>query len=116
MLHPLSPSVAVHRTPPQHRLYSAVHSSYIGDRMPKALLASLLCALLPLIPHPHARAAAPPSPESTPLPLRMLVPGFTIRELPIDLTNLNNLEYPPDGRLFAVGYDGRVQILTDTDN
>jgi len=45
----------------------------------------------------------------------MLVPGFTVRELPVQLTNLNNIEYAPDGRLFAVGYDGRVHVLTDTD-
>src|SRR4051812_22119890 len=48
-------------------------------------------------------------------PIRMLVPGFTVRELPLNLTNTNNLEYTPDGRLWALGYDGRVHILTDTD-
>ena len=47
--------------------------------------------------------------------LRMLVPGFTIRELPVKLTSLNNLEYAPDGRLFAGGYDGRFHVLRDTD-
>ena len=45
----------------------------------------------------------------------MLVPGFTIRELPVKLTSLNNLEYAPDGRLFAGGYDGRFHVLRDTD-
>lgn len=58
-------------------------------------------------------AGAPAAPK--PLPLRMLVPGFTVRELPVDLTNINNLEYAPDGRLFAVGYDGRIHTLSDTD-
>src|SRR5688572_5552901 len=58
--------------------------------------------------------AAPPTTE--PIPVHMLVPGFTVRELPVQLTNLNNLEYAPDGRLFAVGYDGRVHVLTDSDN
>ncbi len=47
--------------------------------------------------------------------VRMLVPGFTMRELPVQLTNLNNLEYAPDGRLFAGGYDGRFHLLRDTD-
>ena len=42
-------------------------------------------------------------------------PGFDIRELPIELSNLNNLEYAPDGRLFAGGYDGRFHVLRDTD-
>jgi putative heme-binding domain-containing protein len=57
----------------------------------------------------HARAAY------APLPVHMLLPGFTVRELPVKMTNLNNVEYAPDGRLFAVSYDGKVYILTDTD-
>jgi putative heme-binding domain-containing protein len=48
-------------------------------------------------------------------PIQMLVPGFTVRELPVQLRNLNNLVYAPDGRLFALGYDGNVYQLTDTD-
>ncbi|HEV8293222.1 MAG TPA: c-type cytochrome, partial [Tepidisphaeraceae bacterium] len=55
-------------------------------------------------------------PTTQPFPVHMLVPGFTVRELPVKLTNINNLEYAPDGRLFAVGYDGRVHVLTDSDN
>lgn len=47
---------------------------------------------------------------------RMLMPGFTVRELPVDLTSLNNIEYAEDGRLFAGGYDGRFHLLRDTDN
>src|SRR3954453_5847438 len=60
-----------------------------------------------------ALLAAPPTTQ--PLPVHMLVPGFTVRELPVDLPNINNIEYAPDGRLFAVGYDGRVHVLTDSD-
>jgi putative heme-binding domain-containing protein len=45
----------------------------------------------------------------------MLVKGFTVHELPIQLTSLNNIEYAPDGRLFAGGYDGRFHLLRDTD-
>ncbi len=53
---------------------------------------------------------------STEVPLvQMLVPGFTVRELPVKLSNLNNVEYAPDGRLFAAGYDGRLHLLRDTD-
>lgn len=44
-----------------------------------------------------------------------LSPGFTIRELPVNLTSVNNVEYAADGRLFAAGYDGRVHLLRDTD-
>src|SRR5436190_8992670 len=46
--------------------------------------------------------------------VHMLVPGFTVRELPVRLSNLNNLRFAPDGRLFALGYDGRVHVLRDT--
>lgn len=52
--------------------------------------------------------------ESLP-PVQMFVPGFEVRELPITLTNQNNAEYAPDGRLFTAGYDGRVHLLRDTD-
>ena len=47
--------------------------------------------------------------------LRILIPGFTVRELPIKLTSLNNIEYAADGRLFAGGYDGRFHLLLDSD-
>ncbi len=48
-------------------------------------------------------------------PITVLVPGFTVRELPVDLTNLNDLEYEPSGALIALGYDGRVHRLHDSD-
>lgn len=47
--------------------------------------------------------------------ITMLVPGFTVWELPAKLSNINNLRFTPDGRLTALGYDGRVHILRDTD-
>ena len=59
--------------------------------------------------------AEPPVAPVSPPALRMLVPGFTVRELPVKLTSLNNVEYAPDGRLFAGGYDGRFHLLRDTD-
>ena len=46
--------------------------------------------------------------------VHLLVPGFTVRELPVRLSNLNNLRFAPDGRLFALGYDGRIHVLRDT--
>src|SRR5947207_12496314 len=47
--------------------------------------------------------------------VHMLVPGFTVRELPVKLPNINNLRFAPDGRLTALGYDGRVWLLRDSD-
>ncbi len=51
---------------------------------------------------------------SNPPPVQMLVPGFTVRELPLELNNINNLVFAPDGRLFALCYDGNVLQLKDT--
>ena len=52
---------------------------------------------------------------SNPPPVQVFAPGFTARELPVQLNNINNVRYRPDGKLLAVGYDGRVWLLTDTD-
>ncbi|HLX59643.1 MAG TPA: heme-binding protein [Planctomycetota bacterium] len=62
-------------------------------------------------------AAPPPTAKAPPEPgtIRMFIPGFTVRELPVKITSLNNVEYAPDGRLFAGGYDGRFHLLRDTD-
>jgi len=46
--------------------------------------------------------------------VHMLVPGFTVHELPVRLANINNLRFAPDGRLTALGYDGRIHLLRDT--
>lgn len=56
-----------------------------------------------------------PAPVLPKEPLTMLAPGFEVRPLPVELTNLNNIEYGPDGTLTALGYDGRVHVLRDTD-
>jgi putative heme-binding domain-containing protein len=59
-----------------------------------------------------------PEPPFAPVPrveFKMLLPGFTVRELPVRLTSLNNIEYSADGRLFAGGYDGRFHVLRDLD-
>jgi putative heme-binding domain-containing protein len=47
--------------------------------------------------------------------VRTLVPGMTVHRLPVTLTNIDSIDYGPDGRLYAAGYDGRVHVLTDTD-
>ena len=47
--------------------------------------------------------------------VHMLVPGFTVQELPLRLSNINNLRFSDDGRLFALAYDGRIHVLRDTD-
>lgn len=47
--------------------------------------------------------------------VQMLVPGFTVQELPLKIGNLNNVRYRHDGKLVGLGYDGRIHLLTDSD-
>ena len=51
-----------------------------------------------------------------PPPIQMLVPGFTVRELPVSLNNINDVKYRADGKLVALGYDGRIYLLSDADH
>jgi putative heme-binding domain-containing protein len=51
-----------------------------------------------------------------PPPVQVFPPGFSARELPLDLTNINNLKYRPDGTLVALAYDGKIWLLRDTDH
>ncbi len=87
--------------------------------MNKQIIGALVCASAfaaePFIPSVPDKQPEPPFPPTPPeAGITMLVPGFTVRELPVKLTNLNNVEYAPDGRLFAGGYDGRFHLLRDT--
>ncbi|MCE9609839.1 MAG: c-type cytochrome [Chthoniobacter sp.] len=90
--------------------------------MKHRIIAAFLCAcaagfaaepFIPSVPDKQPEPPFPPTPKDA--GVQMLVPGFTVRELPVKLTNLNNIEYAPDGRLFAGGYDGRFHLLRDTD-
>lgn len=47
--------------------------------------------------------------------VQALMPGFEAQELPVRLSNQNNLRFAPDGSLTSLGYDGRIWRLTDTD-
>src|SRR5262249_33355987 len=44
--------------------------------------------------------------------VQMLPPGFVVRRLPVDLPNVNNVKYRPDGKLVALAYDGDVYLLS----
>ena len=62
----------------------------------------------------QARSEKPLVVVSNPPLVQMLVPGFTVHELPLELNNINSLAFAPDGRLFALCYDGNVLQLKDT--
>ncbi len=51
---------------------------------------------------------------SNPPAVRMFLPGFAWRELPVPLKNINCVKYREDGKLVALGYDGRIWLLSDT--
>ena len=51
---------------------------------------------------------------NTPI-VHLLVPGFTVTGLPVQLNNQNNLRFAPDGSLTSLGYDGRVWRIFDSD-
>ncbi|HEY2762117.1 MAG TPA: hypothetical protein VGI75_15270, partial [Pirellulales bacterium] len=51
-----------------------------------------------------------------PPPVQVFSPGFTVRQLPVDLTNINNVKYRADGTLIAQAYDGKIWLLRDTDS
>ncbi|MBA3480308.1 MAG: hypothetical protein H0T51_00700, partial [Pirellulales bacterium] len=51
----------------------------------------------------------------SPPPVQVHVPGFTVRELPVELPNVNNVLYREDGTLVALGYDGDIHLLADSD-
>ena len=54
-------------------------------------------------------------PWSNKPPVQMFVPGFDVRELPLSLRNINNVKYRSDGKLVALGYDGQIFLLSDSD-
>ena len=94
----------------------------LPNRLMKKAAFPLLAALLsissmaadPPIPPVPDKQPEPPFPSTPAATLRMFPPGFSVRELPIKLSSLNNIEYAADGRLFAGGYDGRFHLLRDT--
>lgn len=59
-------------------------------------------------------AFADPAKSDIPI-VQVFVPGFSVKEIPLNLTNINALRYGPDGRLYGLAYDGHIYVLTDTD-
>ena len=94
-------------------LYDRVLTSKERQQVEK-YLAVRHAELLKLEPQ-MAGEGKPLVPVKNPPPVQLLVPGFAVREMPLDLTNINNLRYRRDGKLVALAYDGNVYLLSDTD-
>lgn len=54
-------------------------------------------------------------PVADPPAIQMLVPGFAVREIPVTLSNVNNVRFRADGSLVTLGYGGDIHLLRDTD-
>jgi putative heme-binding domain-containing protein len=61
-----------------------------------------------------ADRGVPLRPVANPPAVQMFVPGFTVRPIPVDLPNINNVRYRADGKLVALAYDGTIYLLSDT--
>src|SRR6185295_6107453 len=107
-------------------------------RSPRLILSSVALITAALVQAQNAAAPAAPAPSATKTPApvaakaaapaaaqpafvvpnppsgQMLVPGFTVRELPLELTNLTSIKYRADGKCYAVGYNGKIWLLADT--
>ncbi|MEQ2007037.1 MAG: LamG-like jellyroll fold domain-containing protein, partial [Limisphaerales bacterium] len=64
---------------------------------------------------PQPGGARPLEVVANPPAVQMLVPGFTWRELPLELKNLTSIKYRADGKCYGVGYNGQIWLLSDTD-
>lgn len=83
------------------KVQTYLHDKYAGLR--QLLPPDLESGATMLVPIPD-----PPA-------VQVLLPGFTVQELPVDLTNINNVLYRPDGTLMALGYNGTIWKLRDSD-
>lgn len=59
-------------------------------------------------------AAAQRADAAEPPVITPLVPGIVADELPVRLPNINNLRFTPNGQLAALGYNGNVYLLRDS--
>jgi len=64
---------------------------------------------------PRTPGGVPLVKAENPPDIQMLQPGFTVTEIPVELTNVNNVRYRADGKLVTLGYNGDIHLLSDTD-
>ena len=83
-------------------------------RSVREYLAAKYAALIEALPADGDGRSQPLVPVEDAPPVQVFLPGFAVQELPVDLTNINNVKYRPDGKLLAVGYDGRIWLLSDS--
>jgi putative heme-binding domain-containing protein len=62
----------------------------------------------------HPTAGKPLVRVGDPPPVQMLGPGFHVKEIPLNLPNINNVKYRSDGKLVALAYNGDIYLLSDS--
>ena len=60
-------------------------------------------------------ASEPLIKHENPPVVQMLQPGFEVRRIPIEITNVNNVLIRDDGALITLGYNGDIHVVRDTD-
>ncbi len=79
-----------------------------------SFIALTLAACVTALPAAEPLRGKPAGGEKVPA-IQMLVPGFSVRQLPLPLRNINCVRYRADGRLVVLCFDGTVHLLSDTD-
>lgn len=77
-------------------------------------LLTIVFGLTPFAAVAQDKVMGPAGGEQVPA-VQMLVPGFGVRALPVELPAINAVRHRADGKLVALGYDGKVWLLRDTD-
>ncbi|MBM4000770.1 MAG: c-type cytochrome [Planctomycetes bacterium] len=94
------------------RVLNAAESDAVRGYL-KSKYAKLAGVLPSLIPR-ERRLGIPLVKVEHPPDVRMLLPGFSVHELPVAVTNVNNVRFREDGKLVTLGYNGDVHLLSDT--
>ncbi|CAN5381826.1 hypothetical protein BH23VER1_BH23VER1_28200 [soil metagenome] len=93
----------------------AVYDRWVGDEERALIEQGLMARAAELTALAAGRAGHPLEVVADPPPVQMLVPGFSVEEIPLEIGNLTSIRYRHDGKLVALGYDGRVHLVEDTD-
>ena len=96
-------------------IYDRVLSPTEADEVEK-YLATKYVSLNPLLKNTLPKSlnsSVPLVHVKNPPPVQMLVPGFDTKEIPVTLSNVNNIKYRPDGKLVALCYNGDIHLLSD---
>src|SRR5688500_13028436 len=91
-----------------------VYNRALKDEERQAIEQELLGRTVHLQALLHGAKGHALEPVKDPPVVQMLVPGFIVEELPLKIRNLNNVRYRHDGKVVALGYDGTIYLLSDT--